>query len=389
MKNVGAAALVLLVGLGAVHAAGDLYGTIRTSDGRELTGPMRWDKNENFWDDVLDASKIEQIEVEDDGFQLNLFGVDLIKVGGSDHQSRSGFSIPFGHLQAIERDGRHAARLTLKSGETIEVRAVADLGRGMRGVVIDDPKAGSQELSWNSIDRVEFRQNPGDGRDEERLYGTAESRGGTFEGYIVWDRDESMLEDVLDGYDDREEHEIPFREIRSTEVGQHPTSDVLRLADVDDLSRTVLEAVDARAFRSITSPREERVVTHGADRLQLSGRRAPPPSRYWMLDAGCWTCHGVARIAKPDPPPTRYVLCLHLQFSHTTGWVWEILNSQFSIFRYESEPNERAASRLLLRVPLGAALAACDVLAVPDHVEHPHPSVIGPRNSGLEIFGYR
>ena len=286
MKNVGTTALVLLLSLSAAHAGGDLFGTIRTTDGRELTGPMRWDNNENFWDDVLDASKIEELEVEDDGFQLNLFGVDLIKVAGSSHRSRAGFSIPFGHLKAIERDGRHAARLILKNGETIEVRADADLGSGMRGVVIDDAIRGSQELSWSSIERVEFRQNPEDGRDAERLFGTVESRGGTFEGYVVWDRDESMFDDVLDGYAEREEHEIPFERIRSIEQIGHLGSrvtlkdgQVLELDgtnDVDDGHRGV--AVRVEKLGTVEIEWDDFVKVTFAD---------PPPSpAYETFDGG-------------------------------------------------------------------------------------------------------
>jgi hypothetical protein len=40
---------------------------------------------------------------------------------------------------------------------------------------------------------------------------------GSFTGAIVWDRDESMAEDILDGETGGEEHEIPFGKIRAIE----------------------------------------------------------------------------------------------------------------------------------------------------------------------------
>lgn len=198
-----------------VFAAGNLYGTIHTRDGRALTGPIHWDNNENFWDDVLDANKKERVEHEAKGFKLNLFG---LKLGGEHRYTAFGFSIPFGHLRSIERTGNREARIELKSGETVDLQASgSDIGSGLRRVLIDDAEHGTQELSWASIDRVEFAQDPGDGRDSQRLYGTVETRSGSYLGYIIWDRDETMAPDELDGSEDGVDHEIPFGEIRKIE----------------------------------------------------------------------------------------------------------------------------------------------------------------------------
>ena len=37
--------------------SGRLYGTLRTIDGDTFEGWIRWDRNEAWWDDILDASK--------------------------------------------------------------------------------------------------------------------------------------------------------------------------------------------------------------------------------------------------------------------------------------------------------------------------------------------
>ena len=60
------AALGLLVAVPAL-AGGEIYGTIHTTDGDAYTGPIRWDVNENFWDDELNAMKRERIKREDAG----------------------------------------------------------------------------------------------------------------------------------------------------------------------------------------------------------------------------------------------------------------------------------------------------------------------------------
>ena len=214
MKQAVLAVLGALVLSAGAHAGGELYGTIRTTGGETLTGPIRWDNNENFWDDRLDTGKDKQARADGDkrSFSFSLFG---LKIGGDDSGSAFSFSIPFGHLKTIEPLPGRKAQLTLKSGEVITVVAKNDLGHGLRSVIVDDAKKGRVKLGWGSLERVEFKQNPGEGRDHERLFGKVVTEHGTFEGFVVWDRDESLIEDVLDGYDGSADREIEFGRIRS------------------------------------------------------------------------------------------------------------------------------------------------------------------------------
>ena len=63
--------------------SGEIYGTVETVDGRRLTGPIRWDVNENFWDDRLDSVRIERVEGDDsEPYKLSLFGWKIFEVGG-------------------------------------------------------------------------------------------------------------------------------------------------------------------------------------------------------------------------------------------------------------------------------------------------------------------
>lgn len=259
--------LIAAAATGAAVAGGELYGTIHTADGRHLTGPIRWDVNENFWDDRLDARKTEKIEAEEEGFKLSVFGLKLFR---NDSERYNAFSIPFGHLRSIHREGS-GARVTLKSGLEINIEASSsDLGHGMRGLVIDDADKGPTELSWSSVRSIDFRANPGEGRDGERLYGTATTSGSAFTGYIVWDRDESLAEDVLDGESDGEDHEIRFGEIRSIERISSRASRVtlkdgtqLELSgtnDVDDDNRGVVVQVPGLGLVDFEWSDAEKVV---------------------------------------------------------------------------------------------------------------------------------
>jgi len=221
MKRAAFCSLIgLLLAISTAGAGGEIHGTIETRDGRTLTGPIRWDVNENFWDDRLNARKTERPGggMEEDGFRFSLFGWEIINSSKSYAGSRS-ISIPFGHISAIEPLSGQEALVTLKNGEEMEVRSSStDIGNGMRGLVIEDAKAGAQDISWWNMKRVSFSKGTGDGRDAERLYGTVVTGGASLTGFIVWDRDESMLEDILDGEDQgNKDHEIPFRDIAEIE----------------------------------------------------------------------------------------------------------------------------------------------------------------------------
>ncbi|MCH8962662.1 MAG: efflux RND transporter permease subunit, partial [Bacteroidetes bacterium] len=80
-------------------------------------------------------------------------------------------------------------------------------------------KTSAPELR-RDIDRIDFMRVPrgvSPSRSGERLYGTLTTRSGhAFSGYICWDIDEVLGDDVLDGEDERgRDHEIPFAEIAS------------------------------------------------------------------------------------------------------------------------------------------------------------------------------
>ena len=125
--------------------------------------------------------------------------------------------MPFGHIEWIDRHGDDVV-VRLKNNVEIEVQpSNTDLGRGMRSLIVDDPQHGEMDIDWRSLDRVEFSAGPGAGRDSERLYGTVVTNDESISGYIVWDMDESLLEDIIDGDDGNRDRKIPFRDIHQIE----------------------------------------------------------------------------------------------------------------------------------------------------------------------------
>ncbi len=217
------AAALLITGATApvAFADGGLYGTIVTDDGERFTGAIRWDKNENYWDNLLDASKQDKVKQEgsDDGVDLKILGFQIRKSGSKDsHWVQSQFSIPMGHIESIEPGRGDKVRIEIKNGLTVEIKEGADAGGSMRGIVIEDEDEGEIELDWDDIEKVTFSQAPRDlDRDRERLHGVVETEVGDFTGFVVWDRDEALGRDILDGDENGRGRKIEFSRIASIE----------------------------------------------------------------------------------------------------------------------------------------------------------------------------
>ena len=91
------AGLIALLGFLLILAAsaqaekGRIYGKIYTDRGDILEGPIRWDKNEASWDDMLDGYKEKSRKTDqekrrkyrDRSSQIRIFGLTIYKDGGS------------------------------------------------------------------------------------------------------------------------------------------------------------------------------------------------------------------------------------------------------------------------------------------------------------------
>lgn len=172
-----------------------LYGTVTTVYGSELTGYLRWDRNEGSWTDLLDAYKPG-------------------RRGGSNISG-----IRFGHVDRLDVVGANAALLTLRSGEQVELSAHAsDLGSGLRSLIVDGRDGDVAELGWADLASVDFEPAPSTPPAEGRIHGTVTTRSGLeFTGYVTWDVAEIYSTDVLDGDADGRRMRIPFGEIASIE----------------------------------------------------------------------------------------------------------------------------------------------------------------------------
>jgi len=203
---------------------GFIFGTITTDWGDEYTGRIRWDKNEGFWDDIIDATKYddERFDSSDrrrSGSRIRIFGLNINT--GDNWSWSSSSQIRFGQIESIEPRSRGRTTVTLKSGEKIRFEdSGSDLGSGVRGIQVDVEDEGVIDLDWSDLERIELFAEP-DGykaseSDVERLFGRVETETGTsFTGFICWDADEIYSTDILDGEEHGRDREIPFESIES------------------------------------------------------------------------------------------------------------------------------------------------------------------------------
>ena len=198
-----------------------LYGIITTDDGDVYEGFIKWDKNEASWVDILDGSKRLERTTDRPTRQrrMRLFGLEIEWDDDDDGYSTTRLSgIRMGHIQRLENTGSNRALLTLRSGQEVELRGGStDIGNDVRDISVDDGR-NTIDLQWRDIDFIDFTAVPRNARaprSGERLYGTLTTRSGLeFTGYICWDIDEVLAEDILDGDDERgRDREIPFGDI--------------------------------------------------------------------------------------------------------------------------------------------------------------------------------
>ena len=173
-KTLSTALLVLglvVIATGAQAARQDndgfLYGTVVTDSGKEYTGFLRWNADEEaFWDDLFHSAKtklpyIDEVDRADRrrdrkkhtnikifGFRVNVESDDW---AGDDSRV---FIARFGDIERITVKGDDAARLDMKGGESLDVEGYAnDVGAT---ILVKDAGLGEIELHWDNIDTIRF-----------------------------------------------------------------------------------------------------------------------------------------------------------------------------------------------------------------------------------------
>lgn len=168
-----------------------LFGTVETRKGK-FTGIIQWDHDERLSGDILN---------------------------GKSEDSR--MKIPFKNIKAIKKH-RWGSLVSLKSGREVYLTGTNDVEDGNRGIIVSHHLFGRIDIEWDDFKKVTFEANPksGKGYDSYKaptaLKGTittTDNRKVT--GTIIYDLDEKLSIELLDGKIDDINHQVPFAIIKS------------------------------------------------------------------------------------------------------------------------------------------------------------------------------
>lgn len=199
---------------------GFIYGKVYTNRST-YTGPIRWGKEEVLWTDIFNATKTDRhfeklVPQEKNSSSWSSYDWTFSSIWESNttHQ----FICQFGNIKEMKIISDDYAILKLKNGAEIKVE---DSGNDMgEKVQVLDPELGIINIDWENIDRIEFMDTPA--RLPQTfgtpLYGTVEGvRNEKYTGFIIWDNDERLGSDKLDGDSDDGDVSIAFSELTSIE----------------------------------------------------------------------------------------------------------------------------------------------------------------------------
>ncbi len=207
-------AVVILIStpLHAQDQLGRIYGKITLRDGDVYEGRISWGEHETAWIHTFDASYNHYDYHRDLYRKMRREGRKISRSGNVS------ISFMFGYMVSLERKGSKAI-VNLKDGREYELSGedVAD------SVVLFDKDLGEMKIEWREMEMIEFMDEPADYSeftDENAypLFGKVSTRAGLdFTGFMLYDNDESLSTDILDGEDRKRDIKIPFGKIRSIE----------------------------------------------------------------------------------------------------------------------------------------------------------------------------
>ncbi|MEI9919317.1 MAG: hypothetical protein WDO14_11015 [Bacteroidota bacterium] len=198
---------------------GFIYGKVYTNR-NTYTGPIRWGKEEVLWTDLFNAAKTDRSydrlvpEKKSDSWGDYDWNFSSIWENSTTHQ----FTCQFGNMKEMRMVSDDEVIIKLKNGGEIRVEDDGnDIGEKVQ---VMDPELGIINVDWDNIDRIEFMQTPAKLSQTfgMPLYGTVEGvRKEKYTGFIVWDNDERLTTDKLDGDSEDGDVSLAFNDITSIE----------------------------------------------------------------------------------------------------------------------------------------------------------------------------
>nr|WP_320118441.1 hypothetical protein [uncultured Marinifilum sp.] len=207
----------------ATESFGDpIYGKITSTIG-EFEGFIQWDHDERLLSDKLDG------------------------------RSKDGdVNIPFDRIKKIQKT-KYGSLISLSSGREFELKNSNDVTSQNRGIIVTISGVGRIDFTWKHFLSLELLPIPkgkincySEFKKTERLYGkVTTTKNDVYEGVIVYDLDEAMDSEILNGLNDNLEFSVPFKNIKKIEPKSYDyclielkTGENLYLGDQTDVSST-------------------------------------------------------------------------------------------------------------------------------------------------------
>ncbi|TRX55970.1 hypothetical protein FNH22_17560 [Fulvivirga sp. M361] len=188
-----------------------LYGTVNTFRKGDIKGYIQWDHDERLGSDKLDG------------------------------RTRDGeLSIPFKKIKSIE-SGRSGSTVELWDGRNFYVTGSNDVNAENRGIIVSVENVGKVDIPWKVFNKVNFERYINSSGKPYSSYSTPKGLQGkvityeedVYSGRIVYDLDEAMEVEFLEGKDEGMEYKIPFRNIKKIKPKNYTYSQIeLRNGDV-------------------------------------------------------------------------------------------------------------------------------------------------------------
>lgn len=200
---------------------GYMYARVHT-DRTTYVGPIRWGNEEVFWSDLFNAAKstndYERLVPKDSknedwwsSYDWNFSSI------WEDKETSHQFNCQFGNIKELIPMSRGRVTIKLKNGgeQILEGEGYNDVGATIQ---VLDEELGTVGINWDNISRIEFLPTPA--KLEQvfgvPLYGTVEGgRREKYTGIILWDNDERLLTDKLDGDEGSRDVSIKFSDVAS------------------------------------------------------------------------------------------------------------------------------------------------------------------------------
>ena len=166
-------------------------------------------------------------------------GLGTDKLDGENRDTRDDEKIRFSEIKSVEFSSRRYSRVELKNGERLELGGTNDVDNDHRGLVVKDKRYGWLKIERNEIDKVIFTDNYSILKNYDDFKATKEleatvylESGSSISGRLVYDMDESLNFEMLDGNNDEISYRIPFRNITKISPRNRKSSEIELKGDI-------------------------------------------------------------------------------------------------------------------------------------------------------------